>query len=93
MNVRHTDHAKTEEPAPTLLVVTTADVLQITRERIVTKVGKAASKSVAGVRNSNSIDSKKHKPKINNKVRDRCNNLACVSVTIPQFPNCTLEEL
>ena len=52
MNVRHTDHAKTEEPAPTLLVVTTADVLQITRERIVTKVGKAASKSVAGVRNS-----------------------------------------
>lgn len=93
MNVRHTDHAKTEEPAPTLLVVTAANVLQITRERIVTKVGKAASKSVAGVRNSNSIESKKHTPKINNEVRDRCNNLACVRVTIPQFPNCTLEEL
>ena len=48
MNVRLTDHAKTEEPAPTLLAVTAADVLQITRERIVTKVRKAASKSVAG---------------------------------------------
>ena len=93
MNVRHTDHAETEEPAPTLLVVTTADVLQITRERIVTKVGKAAAKSVAGVRNSKSTDSKKHTPKINNEVRNRCNNLTCVRVTIPQFPNCALEEL
>ena len=73
MNVRHTDHAKTEEPAPTLLVVTAVNVLQTTRERIVTKVGKAASKSVAGVRKSNSIDGKKHTPKINNEVRDRCN--------------------
>lgn len=60
MNVRHTDHAKTEEPAPTLLVVTAVGVLQTTRERIVTKVCKAASKSVAEVWNSNSIDSKKH---------------------------------
>ena len=51
MNVRHTDHAKTEEPALTPLEVTAADVLQTTRERIVTKVGKATSKSVAGVRN------------------------------------------
>ena len=93
MNVRLTDHAKTEEPAPTLLAVTAADVLQITRERIVTKVRKAASKSVAGERTSNSIDSIKHTPKINNEVRDRCNNLACVRVTISQFPNCTLEEL
>ena len=61
MNVRHTDHAKTEEPALTPLEVTAADVLQTTRERIVTKVGKATSKSVAGVRNSNSIDSKEHR--------------------------------
>ena len=80
MNVRHTDHAKTEEPAPTLLVVTAVDVLQTTRERIVTKVCKAASKSVAEVWNSNSIDSKKHTPRINNEVRDRCNNLACLRV-------------
>lgn len=82
-----------EEPAPTLLVVTAVDVLQTTRERIVMKVGKAASKFVAGVRNSNGIDSTKHTPKINNEVQGRCNNLACVRVTIPQFPNCTLEEL
>ena len=52
MNVRHTDHAKTEEPAPTLLEVTAVDVLQTTRAKIVTKVGKAATKSVVGVSNT-----------------------------------------
>lgn len=52
MNVRYTDHAKTEEPALTLLEVTPADVLQTTRARIVTKVGKGATKSFVGVRNT-----------------------------------------
>ena len=52
MNVQHTDHAKTEELALTLLEVTAVDVLQTTRARIVTKVGKAATKSVVGVRNT-----------------------------------------
>lgn len=51
MNVRHTDHAKTEELALTLLEATAVDVLQTTRARIVTKVGKAATKSVVGISN------------------------------------------